>query len=280
MQDQDEAFSSIDIVSQCLIDEPRTLAFEQAIASTVSKDDVVIDIGTGSGIMALFAARSGAKEVYALEYDKYLAKIADTNFKNNNFQNIKELLTGDARGFKYPENLNFSVVVMEMLTTGMIDEYQIQAINNLHKQNKVSDKTKFIPQIQKTFISLVNSSSDMYGLKLKMVKHLWNNLSQHLRPVIMSEAKLLNSVDFRKPNKDICDVEINLTADKDGTVNGVLLTSETVLTDLIVLKDTETLNAPVVVPIDDIEVRKGDTLNIKIVYKFGGGYSNFNIKIV
>lgn len=277
---QDEAFSSIDIVSQCLIDEPRTLAFEQAIGNTVTKDDVVIDIGTGSGIMALFAARSGAKEVYALEYDSYLAKIADNNFKNNNFQNIKEILAGDARGFKYPENLAFSVVVMEMLTTGMVDEYQVQAINNLHKQNKVSPRTKFIPQIQNTFISLVNSSSDMYGLKLKMVKHLWNNLSQNLRPVVMSEAELLNSVDFRKPTPDICDVQVDLVAKKDGLVNGILLTSETVLTDSIILKDTETLNAPVVIPIDDIEVKKGDVLKMRIIYKFGGGYGNFGIKIV
>ena len=277
---QDEAFSSIDIVSQCLIDEPRTLAFEEAIASTVNKDDIVIDIGTGSGIMALFAARSGAKEVYALEYDSYLAKIANNNFKNNNFQNIKELLAGDARGFKYPEDLKFSVVVMEMLTTGMVDEYQVQAINNLHKQNKVSSETKFIPQVQNTFVSLVNSSSDMYGLKLKMVKHLWNNLSQNLRPVVMSENELLNSVDFRKPSGDICDVEISLIANKDGLVNGILLTSETVLTDSIVLKDTETLNAPVIVPIDDIEVKKGDVLKIRVSYKFGDGYGNFSIKIV
>lgn len=277
---QDEAFSSIDIVSQCLIDEPRTLAFEEAINSTVKKDDVVIDIGTGSGIMALFAARSGAKEVYALEYDSYIAKIANNNFKNNNLQNIKEIFAGDARAFKYPDNISFSVVIMEMLTTGMVDEYQVQAINNLHKQNKVSSETRFIPKTQNTFVALVNSNHEMYGLKLKMVKHLWNNLSQNLRPTIISKSYLLNTINFNELNNDYCDAEVSLVAESDGLVNGVLLTSETIMTDSIILKDTETLNAPVIVPIDEIEVKKGETINIKVNYKFGGGYGNFNITIV
>ena len=196
------------------------------------------------------------------------------------FKNIREILAGDARNFEYPKNILFDVVIMEMLTTGMVDEYQVQAINNLHKQERLSPGVKFIPKAQNTFVSLVNSKSDMYGLKFKMVKHLWNNLSQNLRPLVMSESYLLNSIDFSKPSEDTCDEEISLIATNDGVVNGILLTSETVLTDSLVIKDTETLNAPVVVPIDDINVKDGDTIVLKISYKFGGGYSNFNVKII
>jgi len=277
---QDEAFSSIDIVSQCLIDEPRSIAFEKAIKEVVNKDDVVIDIGTGSGIMALFSARAGVKEVYALEYDPYITKIADKNFKNNGFDNIKEIFVGDARSFQYPKDINFDVVVMEMLTTGMVDEYQIQALNNLHKQNKVSSDTVFIPKIQKTYASLVNSKSNLYGFEFKMVTHLWNNLSQNLKVKTLSDTELVNDIDFSKINDEYCNINIEFKIKDDGLVNGILLTSETILTDSLVLKDTETLNAPVVVPIDDVNVRRGDVLSINIDYKFGGGYANFKVKII
>ncbi len=81
----DEAFSSIDLVGQCLIDEPRSLAFEKAIKKVVKSNHTVLDAGTGSGIMALFAARAGAKKVFALEYDPYVSSIATQNFKNNSF---------------------------------------------------------------------------------------------------------------------------------------------------------------------------------------------------
>ena len=56
----DETFSSIDLITQCLTDKKRTLKFKRAIAETVKLGDVVLDAGTGSSILALFAARNRA----------------------------------------------------------------------------------------------------------------------------------------------------------------------------------------------------------------------------
>ena len=280
MNDDGEAFSSIDLVGQCLIDEVRTLAFEKAINKYVKPDHTVIDVGTGSGIMALFSAKAGAKEVYALEYDPFVAQIAKNNFVNNNFQNIKELFIGNACDFFYPDDLKFDVITMELLTTGMVDEYQIKALNNLHRQNKVTDKTIFIPQRQETFISLANSKFNMYGFVFKMIKHLWNNLSENQQGEIMSEKVLLNNIDFSVINNEIFDKEIILTANKDGLVNSVYLSSNVIFDESLILGDTETLNAPVVFPIPDLEVKNGDKIRLNIHYIFGGGYNNFKISIL
>ena len=52
-----------------LNDRRRNLAFEKAIIKHLEREDctTVLDIGTGTGLLALMAARAGAERVYACE---------------------------------------------------------------------------------------------------------------------------------------------------------------------------------------------------------------------
>jgi predicted RNA methylase len=57
-------------------DSERNEAYRRGIEATVEEDDLVVDIGTGSGLLALMAANAGAQHVFAIEGDPSLERAA------------------------------------------------------------------------------------------------------------------------------------------------------------------------------------------------------------
>lgn len=60
-----------------LSDSARLAAFENAIAEVVRPGDVVVDIGSGTGILGLLACRAGAARVYAFELTSMIGVARD-----------------------------------------------------------------------------------------------------------------------------------------------------------------------------------------------------------
>jgi ribosomal protein L11 methylase PrmA len=67
-----------------LEDHKRTGAYYQGVMQNRRQFEgkVVLDVGTGSGILAIFAAKAGAKKVYAVEATN-MAKFAKELVKEN-----------------------------------------------------------------------------------------------------------------------------------------------------------------------------------------------------
>jgi type I protein arginine methyltransferase len=78
---------------QMLADHNRMAAYHSAILgnSDVFKDKVVMDIGTGSGILAVWAAQAGARKVYAIEFTD-MAKHARQVMKANGVDDVVTVL--------------------------------------------------------------------------------------------------------------------------------------------------------------------------------------------
>lgn len=70
---------------------PTTVLSIQALERTVQKGDVVIDVGTGSGVLSIASALLGAEKVVALDLDPVAVDSASLNVKLNNVQQIVEV---------------------------------------------------------------------------------------------------------------------------------------------------------------------------------------------
>lgn len=274
----DEVFSSIDLIAQCLSDSERTAKIIETIQKTVQPGDVVLDSGTGSAILAMAAAQAGAKKVLSIEIDSYVAKLARENIRRNGLQDVVEVIEMDARTASFEKEVMFNVVVMEMLTTGMIDEHQVRAINNLHQQGVVNEHTRFVPQRQDTFVTLSEKDFLVAGFNVRMVRHLWLWLPD-AKPTFLSEQKTLNSISFNTTNALKFNKRVSFTATASGTVNSLYFSSKSVFADESALGDTLALNGPVVFPLEeDISVLAGDVVELEISYVFGGGFQSLVVK--
>lgn len=58
------------------------------LETLVKPDDVVFDIGTGSGILSIISAKLGARDIQAVDYDDSVLKIVEENLEQNHVENI------------------------------------------------------------------------------------------------------------------------------------------------------------------------------------------------
>lgn len=98
------AYSQLYHQKQMLTDHNRMAAYHAAIVgnSEVFKDKVVMDVGTGSGILACWAAQAGAKRVYAVEYTD-MANHARNVVRANGLDHIVTVIQGAVEEVVLPE---------------------------------------------------------------------------------------------------------------------------------------------------------------------------------
>ena len=100
-------------------DFARTEAFRKGIEAAVRPGDVVLDAGAGSGILALLAARAGARRVYAVEPTP-AAEVIPRLARANGVQDVVRTLRSPAEAVLIPEPVD--VVVSEWMGSIGVDE--------------------------------------------------------------------------------------------------------------------------------------------------------------
>ena len=87
-------YAELEVHRTMICDRVRTEAFRRAIESVVRPGDVVLDVGAGSGILSVFAARAGAARVYAVERTT-VAVVAQELAAANGVAEIVQVIHGD-----------------------------------------------------------------------------------------------------------------------------------------------------------------------------------------
>jgi SAM-dependent methyltransferase len=112
-------YAEFEVHRSMIRDRVRTEAFRRAIDSLVRPGDVVLDVGAGSGILSLFAARAGAARVYAVEQTA-VAVLAQDLAAANGVADVVNVIQGDVMDVQPPESVD--VIVSEWLGGFGIDE--------------------------------------------------------------------------------------------------------------------------------------------------------------
>jgi len=98
------AYGELHHQKDMLTDTHRMDSYYTAISANAEaafKDKIVMDVGTGSGILAIWAAKAGAKKVYAIEYTD-MAHNARKLIKANGVEDIVTVIQGTVEGIKLP----------------------------------------------------------------------------------------------------------------------------------------------------------------------------------
>ena len=115
----DPMYTEFEVHRTMIHDRVRTEAFRNAIEAVVRPGDVVLDVGSGSGILSVLAAKAGAARVYSVE-ETSIAVLAQELAVANDVGDIVRVVQGDAMELEPPERVD--VVVSEWLGGFGIDE--------------------------------------------------------------------------------------------------------------------------------------------------------------
>lgn len=274
---EDNFWGTTDIVFYCLVDKERTKTLKEEILSMVKPDSIVADVGSGTGILAKFALRAGAKKVYVIEPDPNLMKTLEWNFKEEIQDGRAVLIQKGIDDVKFTEKID--VVICELISTGLFEEYQVPAINHCLKYCKKN--ALIIPKALNHFVELVHISENFYGEKLKVVQYEYNEFikGEKKKYVPLSEKKCYATTDFGKKNSLKLNAKVDLQIIKDGIANGLKISNSTVLHEGRTIGATLAYCMPVIIPIKPVKLHKEDRVKLDLQYKFCGGIDGLKIKI-
>ena len=238
--DPDPMYAEFEVHRTMIRDTVRTEAFRRAIDSVVRPGDVVLDVGAGSGILSVFAARAGAARVYAVERTT-IAVLAQELAAANGFADIVEVMQGDLFDIDLPEQVD--VIVSEWLGGFGIDEGMLAPVITA-RDRWLKPGGAMIPSSVSAWAGLVHDRylADMvefmennpYGVELDdLIEKTVNEISysgsfRHLvaadmrseaSPLWVTDTETIPLVDAQAAH----DAEIRLPIHEHGTANALAL---------------------------------------------------------
>ncbi|XP_077568324.1 protein arginine N-methyltransferase 8-B-like [Stigmatopora nigra] len=98
-----DSYAHFGIHEEMLKDEVRTLTYRNSMYHNkhVFKDKIVLDVGSGTGILSMFAAKAGAKHVYGIECSS-ISEHSERIIKSNHLDSVITIINGKVEDVELP----------------------------------------------------------------------------------------------------------------------------------------------------------------------------------
>jgi predicted RNA methylase len=156
-------FTTYDIQA-CLYDTRRVKFLRDAIAAVVKPGDVVVDAGSGTGLLGMFAAEAGAAKVYCLEFNLDAIPVLVENARRNGWSDRIVAVHTNATTWEPPAELGaFDVIISEVMSAGFFYEPQLQILN--HLRTFLKPDGAIVPMAMRNYVELLDAQEMLYGLR-------------------------------------------------------------------------------------------------------------------
>jgi tetratricopeptide (TPR) repeat protein len=142
-----------------LNDTGRNDIYDQALRKIISPDSIVLDIGSGSGLLAMMAARAGAKQVISCEMVAPIAVIAREIVEQNGFSDRISIIAKKSTNLEVGTDLTekANVLVTETFDVGLLGEEALSSIRHAIA-NLLTPDAIILPARATVFMQLIESS--------------------------------------------------------------------------------------------------------------------------
>jgi protein arginine N-methyltransferase 1 len=227
--------SVIEYQRTIMADRVRNDALARALKALVRKGDTVVDVGAGTGFLAMLARRLGAGQCYLIEEDEGLARLAGETLKRNRMTGctVIHAHSSDVTGLPKAD-----LVVSETLGNYAYEESIIEGLGDARRFLKPKGRVMpaalaqhAVPVVTDKFYKEI-SSWDRVGMELDFTAaksmSLNNMYVKEIRPADLlggvKSSKVWDEVDFtRGDNSSVRRGNGEWTAAEATTVYGLAL---------------------------------------------------------
>lgn len=229
-----------------LHDHERNDLYDQAIRNVVEPGSLVLDIGTGSGLLSMMAARAGAGHVVACEVVDLLADIARRVIAKNGLSDqitvINKKSTDLVVGVDLPRRAD--LLISELVSAGLLGEGHYPSIQHAAEHLLVPG-ARMIPKSAMTMGILLESQplvdlervETASGFDIRdfnrasLPSYVPRRLSLHEYTQL---TELFDILEFDLTDKDLSDQEwtLDVPITRDGTCQGIAYWFDMLLDDV------------------------------------------------
>jgi SAM-dependent methyltransferase len=215
-----------------LQDRARVTAYRRAIAEVVREGDVVLDLGSGTGLLGFFACQAGARRVYAIEQNDTI-ECARKLAAANGYQDKVVFVRGNSTTVELPEQVD--AIVSEMLGYYCLEEDLTRFVVDA-RQRFLKPGGALLPERAWMFLAPVEAS-DIYERHIAFWGHSLEGLDYSIvRPAaaderyvlslpaagLLAKAECVKELDFDSVGPDVAlNHEVRFAVEWKGILHGL-----------------------------------------------------------